>query len=88
MAKSFRVINSVAPIRINDLGGWTDTWFAIHGKILNIGVYPYVQCQIKVSPRTPGREERVIEMNEGVNSQTQQQLLGKHTASLAQFSVC
>jgi len=35
-----------------------------------------------------GREERVIEMNEEVNSQTQQQLLGKHTDSLAQFSVC
>ena len=36
-----RVINSVAPIRIVDNGGWTDTWFAGHGKIFNIGVYPY-----------------------------------------------
>jgi D-glycero-alpha-D-manno-heptose-7-phosphate kinase len=45
-----RVINAVAPIRICDLGGWTDTWFAEHGKILNIGVYPYVEVQIEVYP--------------------------------------
>jgi D-glycero-alpha-D-manno-heptose-7-phosphate kinase len=43
-----RIVNSVAPIRICDLGGWTDTWFAEHGKVLNISVYPYVQCQMVV----------------------------------------
>jgi len=43
-----RIINSVAPIRINDLGGWTDTWFAGAGAVLNIAVYPYVQCQMEV----------------------------------------
>jgi D-glycero-alpha-D-manno-heptose-7-phosphate kinase len=45
-----RVVNSVAPIRICDNGGWTDTWFAGHGEIFNIGVYPYVEVQIKVYP--------------------------------------
>jgi len=45
-----RIINSVAPIRICDNGGWTDTWFAEHGKIFNIGVYPYVEVQIEVYP--------------------------------------
>jgi len=35
------IINSIAPIRICDNGGWTDTWFAEHGRIFNIGVYPY-----------------------------------------------
>ncbi len=55
-----QIINSVAPIRINDLGGWTDTWFAERGTVLNIGVYPYVECQMKVSERRPDREERVI----------------------------
>jgi D-glycero-alpha-D-manno-heptose-7-phosphate kinase len=38
----------VAPIRICDNGGWTDTWFAEHGKIFNIGVYPYAEVQIAV----------------------------------------
>ncbi len=45
-----RIINAVAPIRICDLGGWTDTWFARRGCVLNLGVYPYVQCQMAVSP--------------------------------------
>jgi len=47
---STRIVNSVAPIRICDLGGWTDTWFAEHGNVLNISVYPYVQCQMVVRP--------------------------------------
>ncbi len=46
-----RIVNSVAPIRICDNGGWTDTWFAGRGKIFNIGVYPYVEVQIEVYPR-------------------------------------
>ncbi len=58
-AKPLRVINSVAPIRICDNGGWTDTWFSGHGEIFNIGVYPYVEVQIKVYPVT-GRPHRII----------------------------
>ncbi len=49
-----RVINAVAPIRICDLGGWTDTWFAKHGVVLNMGVYPYVQCQMAFGPAESG----------------------------------
>ena len=55
----FRVINSVAPIRICDIGGWTDTWFAEQGKIFNIGVYPYAEVQIDVY-RHGDQEERII----------------------------
>jgi D-glycero-alpha-D-manno-heptose-7-phosphate kinase len=54
-----RVINSVAPIRICDNGGWTDTWFAEYGKIFNIGVYPYVEVQIEVYDYQSG-EDRII----------------------------
>ena len=53
------IINSVAPIRICDNGGWTDTWFAGHGRIFNIGVYPYAEVQIIVYPDHE-QEERVI----------------------------
>jgi D-glycero-alpha-D-manno-heptose-7-phosphate kinase len=49
-AGPLRIINSVAPIRICDNGGWTDTWFAEYGKIFNIGVYPYAEVQIEVYP--------------------------------------
>ncbi len=45
-----RVVNAVAPIRICDNGGWTDTWFAGHGKVFNIGVSPYVEVQVKTHP--------------------------------------
>jgi len=55
-----RVINCVAPIRICDNGGWTDTWFAKHGKIFNIGVYPYVEVQIEVYPYDAGDDRIVI----------------------------
>ncbi len=54
-----RIINSVAPIRICDNGGWTDTWFAGHGKVFNIGVYPYAEVQIEVTPFT-GEKNRII----------------------------
>lgn len=57
--KPLRIINSVAPIRICDNGGWTDTWFAGHGTIFNIGVYPYAEAQIEVYPYT-GEEDRVV----------------------------
>ena len=51
LTKPMRVISSVAPIRISDFGGWTDTWFAKHGRVLNIAVYPYAEVQIRVFPR-------------------------------------
>ena len=54
-----RVINSVAPIRIVDNGGWTDTWFAGHGRIFNIGIYPYAEVQVEVFP-ADGTRDRVI----------------------------
>lgn len=45
------VLNAAAPIRICDNGGWTDTWFAGHGKVFNIGVHPCVEVRVKVHPR-------------------------------------
>jgi D-glycero-alpha-D-manno-heptose-7-phosphate kinase len=54
-----RIINSVAPIRICDNGGWTDTWFAEHGKVFNIGVYPYAEVQLEVKPYA-GKEDRIV----------------------------
>ncbi|MGE5139500.1 MAG: hypothetical protein ACM3JD_08575 [Rudaea sp.] len=57
--KPLRIINSVAPIRVCDNGGWTDTWFAEYGKIFNIGVYPYVEVQVEIYPRD-NRADRVV----------------------------
>jgi D-glycero-alpha-D-manno-heptose-7-phosphate kinase len=53
----WRIVNATAPIRICDIGGWTDTWFAEHGQVFNIGVHPCVEVQVKVHPVgvLPGR---------------------------------
>jgi D-glycero-alpha-D-manno-heptose-7-phosphate kinase len=54
-----RSIRSIAPVRIADNGGWTDTWFAGHGRIFNIAVYPYAEVQIQVYP-SAARKDRII----------------------------
>lgn len=58
--KPIRVITSVAPIRICDNGGWTDTWFAQHGKVFNIAVAPYVEVQIRACPYEPGQDRIIL----------------------------
>lgn len=58
--KPFRTINSVAPTRICDNGGWTDTWFAGQGRIFNIAVYPYAEVQVEVFPRRTGADPITI----------------------------
>lgn len=57
--RSVRVIKAMAPIRICDLGGWTDTWFAERGAILNIGVYPYAEVEVYVRERGKNDENRI-----------------------------
>jgi D-glycero-alpha-D-manno-heptose-7-phosphate kinase len=59
-SRPLRIINAVAPIRICDNGGWTDTWFAKYGKIFNIGVYPYAEVQLEVFDKDSLPERVVI----------------------------
>ncbi len=59
-------INSTAPIRICDNGGWTDTWFARYGNIFHIGVSPRVSAQIAVFSGDMHREHiRIYAINYG-----------------------
>jgi D-glycero-alpha-D-manno-heptose-7-phosphate kinase len=39
-------IHATAPVRIADNGGWTDTWFARHGFVVNISVVPGVDVTL------------------------------------------
>jgi D-glycero-alpha-D-manno-heptose-7-phosphate kinase len=41
------VITVSAPVRICDIGGWTDTWFGGPGRVLNIAVAPGVEVSIR-----------------------------------------
>lgn len=54
------LINATAPTRICDLGGWTDTWFAGQGYVLNMAVQPCAEVQILVSPRSARPEQIVL----------------------------
>lgn len=40
-----KIVYSRAPVRICDVGGWTDTWFYKHGAVFNISVdlYSYIR---------------------------------------------
>ncbi len=54
-----REIVSKAPVRINDIGGWTDTWFAGHGRVLNLAASPGVETRIRVLPNPQEEARRV-----------------------------
>ena len=56
--RPLRIVKSVAPIRVCDNGGWTDTWFARYGKVFNIAVYPYAEVQMCVRENR-GEERRI-----------------------------
>ncbi len=58
---SAKTINAVAPVRICDVGGWTDTWFAGSGTVFNIAVYPYVEVQIQMVTDSGSAERVCIE---------------------------
>ena len=54
-----RTLHATAPIRICDNGGWTDTWFARHGKVFNIAVRPLVTVRVDLFPHN-SRDARVV----------------------------
>jgi D-glycero-alpha-D-manno-heptose-7-phosphate kinase len=55
-----KTIHAIAPIRINDIGGWTDTWFAQQGKVLNMAVFPLVEVRIQVLENREKVDQRVL----------------------------
>jgi D-glycero-alpha-D-manno-heptose-7-phosphate kinase len=58
--KPLRIIRSTAPIRVNDIGGWTDTWFSKQGKVLNMAVSPLVEVHIKSFENSGNKQDRVL----------------------------
>jgi D-glycero-alpha-D-manno-heptose-7-phosphate kinase len=37
-------------LRVADVGGWTDTWFAHHGRVVSLAVEPGVEVELRVQP--------------------------------------
>lgn len=54
-------ISAHAPVRICDLGGWTDTWFAGHGQICSLAVAPGVTVEISMIPTTAPHDAITVE---------------------------
>lgn len=54
------IVTATAPIRVCDCGGWTDTWFARHGRVFNIAVRPCAEVQIRVRPAGGDRPSVLI----------------------------
>ena len=59
-----RRIHAKAPIRICDVGGWTDTWFARHGRVFNIAVSPCVEVEVGVSGKADLVEYSLITLDD------------------------
>lgn len=58
-------VESRAPVRINDLGGWTDTWFSGHGRVLSVAVSPGVDCRLAwTTSRPPRRKAFTIDVRD------------------------
>jgi D-glycero-alpha-D-manno-heptose-7-phosphate kinase len=45
-----RGVTVQVPVRVCDVGGWTDTWFAGHGRVCSLAVEPGVSVEAAVAP--------------------------------------
>ncbi|MHA1725318.1 MAG: GHMP family kinase ATP-binding protein [Promethearchaeota archaeon] len=61
-----RIVFSRAPVRINDIGGWTDTWFYPNGAVFNftINLYSHVRLQ-----EIPNDKIRIYSENLDLNTE-------------------
>ncbi len=82
------IVKAIAPARILDLGGWTDTWFARHGRVLNLAVDLY--AKVIITPRErPGASIVAQDYGEAVEITDPSQVLydGKHDLLKAALNV-
>jgi D-glycero-alpha-D-manno-heptose-7-phosphate kinase len=54
-------VTATAPIRVCDIGGWTDTWFSRRGNVFNIAVSPGVEVQVRIMEAGSIRDRIVLE---------------------------
>jgi D-glycero-alpha-D-manno-heptose-7-phosphate kinase len=63
VTREARVASAEAPIRVCDLGGWTDTWFARHGAVLNVAVQPSVHVTVTATPRASANRAVTLDLH-------------------------
>ena len=82
------IVKAIAPARILDFGGWTDTWFAQHGRVLNIAVDLYSKVVIATRER-PGASIIAQDYGEAIEIADPSDVLydGKHDLLKAALNV-
>ena len=82
------IVKAVAPNRILDFGGWTDTWFAKNGCVLNFAVDLYAKV-IVVPRERPGVSIVAQDYGEAIEIASPSDVLydGKHDLLKAALSV-
>jgi D-glycero-alpha-D-manno-heptose-7-phosphate kinase len=82
------IVKAIAPARILDFGGWTDTWFAKRGRVLNFAVDLYSKVIIKTRER-PGASLVAQDYGEAVEISEDNPVLydGKHDLLKAALNV-
>jgi D-glycero-alpha-D-manno-heptose-7-phosphate kinase len=58
--KTVSVIEVSVPVRICDIGGWTDTWFGGPGRVVNIGVGPGITVSVRAGSQRAA-QPRLVE---------------------------
>lgn len=58
-----RVITATAPVRVCDVGGWTDTWFAVTGAVFSVAVEPGAWARVTVRPDDDGPQIRLLALD-------------------------
>lgn len=82
------IVKAIAPNRILDFGGWTDTWFAKHGRVLNFAVDLYAKVVI-VPRERPGASIIAQDYGEAIEIADPSEVLydGKHDLLKAALNV-
>jgi D-glycero-alpha-D-manno-heptose-7-phosphate kinase len=58
-----RTVTIAVPVRVCDVGGWTDTWFAERGRVCSVAVEPGVTVSVRASS---GNGDVTIDLDDGV----------------------
>lgn len=58
-----RTVTIAAPVRVCDVGGWTDTWFAERGRVCSVAVEPGVAVTARA---VSGTGEVTVDLDRGV----------------------
>jgi len=62
-----RRVVATAPVRVADVGGWTDTWFGSPGRVCHLAVGPGVEVEASFAPRAGSGPVRLVAPDVGID---------------------